>query len=63
MFSNKKPYLPATLLSMTDFHWDEAKKIFEKNARLKKTEIFNSPNSQFSFAKKSGIDPWVSRNT
>ena len=39
------------------------KKIQKKiqNGRLKKTEIFNSPNSQYFFMKTSGIGPWVSR--
>ena len=42
------------------------KKIFLKkkknqNGRLKKTEIFNSPNSQYFFMKISWIGPWVSR--
>ena len=32
-----------------------------QNSWLKKTEIFNSPNSQYFFAKISGIGPWVSR--
>jgi hypothetical protein len=38
---------------LTDFHWDEAtkKKIKNQNGRLKKTEIFNSRNSQCFFAK------------
>ena len=30
-----------------------------QNGRLKKTEIFNSPNSQCFFAKISEIGPWV----
>jgi hypothetical protein len=37
---------------------------FEKkilNGRLKKTEIFNYPNSQYFFMKISWISPWVSR--
>ena len=36
---------------MTDFHGDEAKKNFKKNVRLKKTEFFNSSNSQYLLAK------------
>ena len=44
---------------LTNFHWDEAKK--NQNGRLKKTEIFNSPNSQYIFAKFLWIGPWVSR--
>jgi hypothetical protein len=44
---------------LTDFHWGEAKK--NQNGRLKKTEIFNSPNSQYFSAKISGIGPWISR--
>jgi hypothetical protein len=31
-----------------------------QNGRLKKTEIINSPNSHFFFAKTSGIGPWLS---
>ena len=50
---------------LTNFHWDEAKKIFfEKKIKVadsKKPEIFNSPNSQYFFAKISEIGPWVSR--
>ena len=50
----------------TNFHWDEAKKNTLKkkiqNCRFKKTEIFNFPNSQYFFAKISGIDPWVMRS-
>ena len=38
---------------------DEAKK--NQNGWLKKTEIFNSPNSQYFFMKISWIGPWVSR--
>ena len=38
---------------------------FEKNknqnGRLKKNEIFNSPNSQYFFVKIAGIGPYVSR--
>ena len=30
-----------------------------QNGRLKKTEIFNSPKSQFFFEKILGIGPWV----
>ena len=49
---------------LTDFHWDEAKKIFFvknkfKMAHLKKNEIFKIANSQNNFAKISGIGPWV----
>ena len=32
-----------------------------QNGRLKKTEIFNSANSQYFFAKISGIGSWVNR--
>ena len=32
-----------------------------KNGRLKKTEFFNSANSQYFFSKISWIGPWVSR--
>ena len=32
-----------------------------QNGQFKKTEIFNSPNSQYFFTKISGIGPWVSR--
>ena len=32
-----------------------------KQKKIKKTKIFNSPNSQHFFAKISGIGPWVSR--
>ena len=32
-----------------------------QNGRLKKTEIFNSPNSQYFFMKISWIGPWFSR--
>jgi hypothetical protein len=48
---------------LTDFHRDEAKKIKKtfQNGGLKKTEIFNSPNSQFFFKKIFKIGPWVSR--
>jgi hypothetical protein len=41
---------------LTDFHWDEAKrKSLKKKIKIatKKTEIFNSPNSQFFSPKKS----------
>ena len=53
--------------NLTDFHGDEANYFFvflEKkiqNGRLKKTEIFNSPNSQYFFMKISWIGSWVSR--
>jgi hypothetical protein len=45
---------------LSHFHWDKAKKKKKfgkknQNGRLKKTEIFNSPNSQYFFAKISGI--------
>ena len=51
---------------MTNFHWDEAKKkIFflkkNQNGRPKKTEIFDSPNSQNFFMKMSWIVHRVSR--
>ena len=42
----------------------QKKIFFEKkiqNGRLKKTAIFNSPNSQYFFMKISWIGPWVSR--
>ena len=50
---------------MTDFHGDEAKKIFFE----KKFKMADSKNPSFSkppilnifFAKFSGIGPWVSR--
>ena len=32
-----------------------------QNGRLKKTEVFNSPNSQYFFRKISWIGPWVNR--
>ena len=42
------------------------KKIFfekkNQNGELKKTEIFNSPNSQYFFSKITWIGPWISRN-
>ena len=37
------------------FYW------ISKNWHSKKTEVFNSANSQYFFAKISGIGPWVSR--
>ena len=37
---------------MTDFHGDEKK---NQNGRLKKTEIFNSLNSQYFFMKIYGL--------
>ena len=50
---------------LTDFHGEEAKKMFfEKkvqNGRLKKTEFFKITNSQKSFAKISEIGPGISR--
>jgi hypothetical protein len=50
---------------LTNFHWDEEKKKNLKkknqNGQLKKTEIFNSPNSQYFFMKISWIGPWVSK--
>ena len=41
---------------LIDFYWDEANFFLfflkkNQNGRLKKTEFFNSPNSQYSFAK------------
>ena len=44
--------------------WSKKKIFWKKNQNgwLKKTtEIFNSPNSQYFFAKISWIGPWVSR--
>ena len=51
---------------MTDLNRDEAKKSEKnlkknQNGRLKKNEVFNSANSQYFFAKFSGIGPLVSR--
>ena len=46
-----------------EYKWSKVG-FFEKkqqNDRLKKTEIFNSANSQYLFAKISRIGPWVSR--
>ena len=49
----------------THFHGDETKQIeiIEEiqHGRLKKTEFFKNPNSQYFFAKISGIGPWLSR--
>jgi hypothetical protein len=45
---------------VTDLKRDEAKKIKIKMADSKIIEIFNSANSQYFFAKISGICPWVS---
>ena len=48
---------------VTDFDSNETF-FFEKkyqNDWLKKTEIFNSPNSQYFFSNISGIVSWVSR--
>ena len=39
---------------MTDFHGENFEKK-NKNGRLKKTEIFNSPNSQYFFQKFHGL--------
>jgi hypothetical protein len=46
---------------LTDFHGDEAKKDLKKNqnGRLRKTEFFNSANSQYFFMKISGTRPWT----
>ena len=44
---------------LTDFHGNEAKKI--PKWPIKKTEFFNSANSQYSFSKISWIGLWVSR--
>ena len=41
------------------FSWGWSKK--NQNGGLKKTEIFNSPNSQYFFSKISWIGPWVSK--
>ena len=45
--------------------WSKKKILFLKkkiqNGRLKKTEFFNSANSQYFFLKISRICPWVSR--
>jgi hypothetical protein len=41
------------------FIFFEKKKI--QNGRLKKNEIFNSPNSEYFFMKISWIVPWISR--
>ena len=45
------------------FCWKSGYVIKKKKnqGRLKKTEFFNSPNSQYFFEKIWGIDPWVSR--
>ena len=42
----------ATQESLTDFYGDDI---------LKKTELFNSTNSQYFFSKNLGIGPWVNR--
>ena len=36
---------------------------FQKSSMTQKTEIFNSPNSQYFFMKISWIGPWVSRGS
>ena len=49
---------------LTDFHGDEAIKIFEKKiqtGRLKKTEFFKTANSQYFIVKILEIGPRVSR--
>ena len=49
---------------MTDLKRGEEKKNFEKKIKMadtKKTEIFNSINSQYFFVKMSWIGPWVHR--
>jgi hypothetical protein len=57
----------ATQETLTDFHGDEANKIFIflkrnfKMAATKKTEFFTSTNSQYFFLKISWVGPWVSR--
>ena len=48
---------------LTDFHWNEGKKNFEKmNSKwpIQKTEIFQLPQFSIFFVKISWIGPWVS---
>ena len=49
------PWYPINFV--TDLNRDEAKKKWP----TQKTEIFNSANSQYFFAKISGIGPWVNK--
>jgi hypothetical protein len=46
--------------SQADFDWEKTKQN-NQNGRLKKPAFFRTANSQYFFAKISGIDPWVSR--
>ena len=49
----------------THFHGDETKQIeiIEEiqHGRRKKTEFFKTPNSQYFFAKISGVGPWMNK--
>ena len=56
----------STIQIWTDFHENEAKKIFLKKKKFKMADFSKSPffkiaNSRNFFAKISQIGPWVSR--
>ena len=61
---NNKNWVPCILthnLWLILWGWSKKNQNQNQNGRLKKTEFFNSANSQYFFVKISWIGPWVSR--